>query len=105
LFLLKKLQHWRDSISRPIAPVSSAPGVKDTTRPRRKGIATYIEHYSKIVHYFYLIETSYPGRKLTPGIATSYQGCQMVYPKIPILLYFTYIEGLEKKLRVPFGIF
>jgi hypothetical protein len=29
---------WRDSISRPIAPISSAPGEDDSTRPRRQGV-------------------------------------------------------------------
>jgi hypothetical protein len=30
---------WRDSISRPVVPVSSVAGENDITRPRRQGIA------------------------------------------------------------------
>jgi hypothetical protein len=48
-FLLKAAYHtlcisWRDSISWPIAPVSSVAGGDDTTRPSRQGRWTFVWH-------------------------------------------------------------
>jgi hypothetical protein len=40
-FKLPSYLPWRDSISRPIAPISSVACGDDTTRPRRQGIETF----------------------------------------------------------------
>jgi hypothetical protein len=54
-FLLKYIKGYhliyrRDSISRPIAPVSSVVGGDDTTRPRRQGLVQgiYFKEVNKV---------------------------------------------------------
>jgi hypothetical protein len=62
---------WRDSISRPIAPVYSVAGGDDTTRPRRQGLQAVFT-WLEISSIFYLsLSFAKPGVKVFPKVLST----------------------------------